>query len=154
MRFLNKTGYPAINKTIDQINEVLQPSSQMINYILTKRDWRYGVRSSEEVAYLLSHLPTSPIPIEMYYAENPRSSQTATWNGLRIGINQYWYPTATPNSVASALIHEWAHACGFNHIDKGFPQYLYNKFANFWTKNKSLYSVPYHLSDNIHLWIQ
>lgn len=159
MRFENKVhtlvgsklvpNYNVLN-AIDEVNRLLEPSSKMILYAADKQDWKYDIRSGVELAFALVQMPKRPIPIEMYYPKYKGSAQTAAWDGTRIGLSAYYLQRATEKDLIASIVHEWCHAVGLHHQDKGW----YGRIrANYWSLNKSKYSAPYHLSDNIGLWI-
>ena len=162
MRFRNEvvihgSRLTVIDVAIDKANELLDINSEMVNHCIEKKDWKYGVQSGAEVAVKLGRNDLI-VPIQLYYARNPRSAQTAAWDGKRIGINGYWLSELDYirdrnhyNVILGAIIHEWAHACGFHHQDSGIWGYFKR---NYWSEHKSKHSVPYHLSDNIGLWVK
>lgn len=160
MRFVNNVRSIMGGKTFENVNvklaildadEILMPYSPMIAEVALKKDWQYDVLSGEYVAVTLTQMPKTPVSVEIYYPRYKFSAQTCAWDGKRIGINGYWLQSADHLELVGGIAHEWCHKQGFHHIDKGWWG---ARRANFWTKNKSLYSVPYYISDNIGRWIK
>lgn len=149
MRFINNISDKRIVKAINDAERLLEYDSLMLDYVRSKNDWRYDITSGEDAADILN-LVESPAPVMIYYPNYKNSKQTAAWNGERIGINGYWFTNAKHSSLVGALIHEYCHKKNFHHQDKGLLGYVRR---NYWTKEKSLYSLPYHLSDNIVRWL-
>lgn len=150
MRFENNIYDKRIIQAVRDAEALLDSNSQMLNYVKQKNDWRYGIKSGEDAATKLVS-PDSPAPVLIYYPKYKNSDQTAAWNGERIGINGFWLPTVTHHPLlVGALIHEYCHKKGFHHQDKGIWGYVKR---NYWSEEKSKYSLPYHLSDNIEKWL-
>lgn len=141
----------AVESAIENADELLHPQSPLIGAVALKDDWKYGVESGVKAAFLLTHVPRPPVPVEIYYPKYKNSDQTAAWNGNRIGINGYWLMN-NPGMIklTGSVLHEWSHACGFNHQAPGPWGYIRR---NYWSKDKSNYSIPYFISDNISKWI-
>lgn len=159
MRFENRVNailggktFPNANiaNVIDIANELLKPKSRMIAYVAEKKDWQYDIRSGVELAFALVQMPKQPIPVELYYPKYKGSAQTAAWDGKRIGLSAYYVSRAAEADLVASVIHEWCHAVGLHHQDKGW---LGKMRRNYWSENKSKYSAPYHLSDNVRLWL-
>lgn len=150
MRFHNTISDARILAAITKADSLLNITSSMLSYVIKKNDWKYDVISGIDAATKLSALDLPVARIEIYYPKYKNSDQTAAWNGERIGINGYWLPRASHEELTGALIHEWSHKIGFHHQDKGILGYVKR---NYWSKEKSKHSIPYHLSDNIRQWL-
>lgn len=157
MRFENRANivvgsksFPStkVQLAIATADRLLDHGSEMLMYTRGKTDWQYDV-DFRTVAIKLATMPKKPIPIELYYP-NKNSAQTASWDGKTISISAYYHMRAENLDMVGSLVHEWCHAVGFHHQDKGWWGSVRR---NYWSLNKSKYSVPYHLSDNIGLWI-
>lgn len=149
MRFINNIADKRIVQAVKDAERLLESSSHMIEYIRNKNDWKYDITSGEEAARLLT-MPTTPAPVLIYYPNYKNSAQTTAWNGERIGINGYWFSGAYYPHLVGGLIHEWCHKMKFHHQDKGILGYIRRNYPSL---EKSKYSLPYHLSDNIEKWL-
>lgn len=148
-RFENDTKLKSVDDAIFKVTSILQRDSAFRNYVETKNDWQYNSGNGKEVWIKLFY-QNKPIIIELYTPKIKSTNAIANFNGEAIQLNSYVAPLALINSLCGSIIHEYSHAQGFHHQDKGIWGYVRR---NYWTKNKSDFSVPYHLSDNIGKWL-
>ena len=138
MKFLNKTDMVSIDAAIVDAQILLRSDSQMIEDIYQKKDWQYD---SGTPADIILKLVQNREPIDVYYYKPlyPWSSALGYFDGEAIHIN---YRKILNHSVlVGLLLHEYAHYCGFKHGN------------NYKSKHKTLYSVPYWLSENVKYYL-
>jgi hypothetical protein len=137
MRFINCTKSNEVKHAIKQVEKLLTAESTMIKELYAKTDWKYG---SENVVIKLLE-DKEPISVFTYRPWNPFTKAVGYFDGKAIHISVKALESFDFERLCGLLLHEYAHYCGFNHAN------------NFKSKEKSLYSVPYYLSDNITKWI-
>lgn len=145
-----RTAKVAVETALAEVNRLLMPKSPMIAYVAQKSDWRFDIESGIKAAFTLVQVPSNTVPVEIIFPKNRGTAMTMNWSGSAIQINGYWIVNASHSAIVGGVIHEWCHALGFHHQEKGMLGYIRR---NYWNKNKSLYSLPYHLSDNIKKWV-
>jgi hypothetical protein len=140
MKFVNNTIHKEIDQAIKLAESLLNIESPMIDSVRDKDDWKYNSGGSIAIAsnLLKEH---SPIQVYTYKPKLPWSKAIGYFDGKAIHINSRKLPFMTTVEIASNLIHEYAHCCGYSHG------------SNFKTDFKCKYSVPYFLSSNVEKWI-
>lgn len=145
MRFNNKTNNSDIATAITLAEKLLSEDSKMMQEIRHKNDFKFNSGSGEEVFNTLKTPPPWPIPIYTYRPKNPFTKAIAYRDSFGIHFNVYKIKKLETVSMTGTLLHELSHDEGFNH-GTGW-------FANYKTKEKCLYSVPYFISENISKWL-
>lgn len=134
MKFVNKTNKTAISDAIADAHILLNANSSLIQDIFNKNDWLYDSgKGSEIVLKLLKK--RDPVDVYFYKPIYPWSSAIGHFDGEAIHIN--FKKILNHNALVGLLLHEYAHYCGFSHG------------SNYKSKQKTLYSVPYWLSENV-----
>lgn len=144
MRFDNRTISPEITEAIKIAENLLLPDSKMMLELKFKNDWRYNSGSGEDVFKNLQ-LRQAPLKVFTYRPVNPWSKAFGYFDGFDMHINLRKLPFMTVKDIVGNLLHEYSHYSGFNHGT--------GRLANYYTRDKGLYSVPYYISDNIEKWV-
>jgi len=140
--FINCTLNQNINHGIFVANKLLNPASLMIIELKDKKDWKYD--TPENFIDLLTSFKEQ-INVLTYSPVYPWSKTIAYYQRGAIHFNLRKMPSLGSIDIAGTLIHELCHHVGIHHGT--------GKTRNFKTKDKSLYSVPYYISDNIYNWV-
>jgi hypothetical protein len=139
-RFENRTNQSKINAAIEIAEKLLNIDSKMLGEIAFKNDFKYNSGVGFVVANaLIKERPL--IPVFTYKSFNPWSAAIGYFDGKAIYVNIRKLPSMDAIDVAKNLCHEYSHYCGFGHGN------------NYKTKEKTLYSVPYFISENLQKWI-
>lgn len=132
---------------------MLTPSSEFLRDLSQKNDWKWDNATGLKVEQAL--LSGSHLGVGFYRSANPWSAAVAYYDGKKFYFNlrrfdgyrldTLWessdeYKRGVASLVAT-LLHEFAHHAGFTHGD------------NYWSEEKSKYSVPYYISDNVYKWL-
>lgn len=142
MRFKNNTIFKEIDTAIAMAESLLQFESILDEHVSLKHDWKYDrITSGKSVSNNLIGTLRNPIHVFTYKPFNPWTKAIGYFDGKAIHVNIRKLPGMTAKEIASNLIHEYAHYCGYTHGN------------NFKTKEKCLYSVPYFLSSNVERWL-
>ncbi len=139
-RFLNMTTQPKIDEAIGIAESLLVYNSKMLVEISKKNDFKYESGSGLEVSLSLY----ASRPLVQVFTYKPKwifSKAIGYSDGVAVYVNIRKLPSMSVGDVASNLLHEYAHHAGFGHGN------------NYKTKEKTLYSVPYFISENIQKWI-
>ena len=139
-RFSNMTTQQKISDAIKIAEKLLEYNSKMLIEISKKDDFEFNSGKGVEVALAL-HAERSLVKVFTYKPKLPWSKAIGYSDGKAIYVNIRKLPDMSVVDVASNLIHEYAHYCGFSHGN------------NYKTQDKVLYSVPYYLSENIKNWL-
>lgn len=138
-RFQNSTvGVSKLVEAIRLAESDFLHSSEIMNAVRLKNDWKYGAGTGEEVAFEL----TKERPLISVYvsrASRPTKALGVFANGV-ITFYDHYLETASIEDLRRSLRHEYSHYCGFNHNSALWT-------SNYKTKDKCLYSVPYWLSE-------
>lgn len=140
MRFDNRTNQTSIDLAIQYALNLLNPNSKMILELTNKNDFKFNSGTGQEVVAKLLEM-REPIKIFTYKPMNPWTKAIGYFDGESIHINLRKLPSMTAKDVVANLLHEYSHYCGFTHGN------------NFYTTEKSKFSVPYFISDNIGKWL-
>lgn len=140
MRFKNCTLNENVSHAIKQVEKLLSEDSTMIKELLGKNDWKFNSGSSEDVVKALLKRK-DVVDIYTYRSINPFSKAVGYYDGEAIHINLNRIKTFNFEDFCGLLLHEYSHHCGFSHG------------SNFKSKEKTLFSVPYFLSENITRWV-
>ena len=140
--FKNCTLRNEITTSIVLAHKLLSPYSLMMKELKQKNDWKYN--TPDNYVELLSSYK-GIINVFTYNSKNPWSKVVAYYEQGSINFNIRKLHQLDCVDIAGTLIHELCHHVGINHGE--------GKFRNYKTKDKSLYSVPYYISDNIKKWV-
>lgn len=142
MRFFNMTASKEVNDAVKLAGMQLLPYTKLFEAVSNKDDWKYdNIQNGSQVSWSLCVTERKPLPVFTYKPFNPFTKAVGYFDGKAIHINSRKLPFMTTVEIASNLIHEYAHYCGFTHG------------SNYKTKEKCLYSVPYFLSENLSRWL-
>ncbi len=139
-RFINNTSNSEIDEAIKIANSLLNENSPMIKAVLNKTDWKYNSGTPLTIVHKLLEARN---PINVYSYTKYKTKAIGYFDGKNIYVNSA--SGIKGLDLVGNLIHEYSHYCGFHH-GTGW-------FRNYKTKEKCLYSVPYYLSENIHIWV-
>lgn len=139
-RFQNMTTSTKIDAAIEIAERLLSVGSKMLTEISTKNDFKYNSGTGLDIAVDL-RITREPVKVFTYKSFNPWSAAIGYFDGKAIHINIRKLPNMDAIDVARNLCHEYSHYCGFGHGN------------NYKTKEKTLYSVPYFISENLQKWI-
>jgi hypothetical protein len=142
-RFNNCAVSGKLELAITSATLLLEEPSKLYNDVFYKNDWKYNSGSGIDVYKSLYKEKT---PINVYVVPSKNTKAVAYFQNGNIYIYQSYLDTASITNLVGTLLHEYAHYCGFNH-NSSFGT------SNFKTKAKSLYSVPYYLSENVSRWV-
>jgi len=140
--FINCTLNESVNSGIFIAHKLLSPYSVMSKELKQKTDWKYDTPDN-----FLEILTTYKGKINVYTfrPKNPWSKVIAYYERDAINFNIRKLPDLGSVAIAGTLIHELCHHLGIHHGT--------GRLRNYKTQDKSLYSVPYYISDNIHKWV-
>ena len=138
-RFQNSTvGIPKLVEAIRLAEDDLRHDSEIMQALMNKNDWKYGVPSG---AFAYGELVKERPLVSVYVAQASRPTKAlGVYSNGVITFYAHYLETATVEEMRRSLRHEFAHYCGFNHLS--FPG-----TSNYKTRHKCLYSVPYWLSE-------
>lgn len=144
MKFRNETGRYIVTAAADNASRLLSPLSRMLEDLRTKNDWKYGVVSGEQVYETFMDCE-KVLPVRIYRPKWCFSKAIGYFDGDAIYLNRYKLDGLSNMQLVGLLCHEYSHAAGFNH-GLGLR-------ANYKTRDKVKYSVPYFISENIGRWL-
>lgn len=139
-RFNNLTNNQKITEAIDMAERLLRPDSKMAQDLIKKNDWKYDSGTGPDVVMELLK-PRELVGVLTFRKLNPFSRVLGYQEENFIYLNVSYVTSASLSNLVGTLCHEYSHFCGFHHGN------------NFTSKDKNFYSVPFYLSQNIHLWI-
>lgn len=138
-RFENLTGSKFVEECIVEAEKILSSTSILISALKEKNDFKFNSGTGQQVVAQL--LRVHPMVKVYYYRPwNPWSGAIGYYDGTGIYINSRI--VLTREGQIANLLHEYAHHAGFEHGN------------NYWSQEKSEFSVPYYISDNIERWIK
>lgn len=139
-RFDNRTLDKSINAAIIVANYLLYGSSNMMEELSNKNDWRYNSGDGELVFLKIVNYK-GITPVFFYKPFNPWTKAMGYSDGKAIYLNSRKFKDFSFNDLVGLLCHEYLHMVGFSHGN------------NYKTEEKCLYSVNYFVSENIGKWI-
>jgi hypothetical protein len=147
MKIINCSLIPDLTLAAEKACALLKPDSKMIAELGMKDDWEYNSGVGVYVGVKMAQKPDEPLRLLSYRPKNPLSN---TIGYRRAGtdmafINLYRLKTLSFKDLVAWTLHEYSHYRGFLH-GTGW-------FANYKTKHKCQYSVPYYISENIGRWL-
>lgn len=139
IRYHNMTTDDSVKRALLQATLLLNDGSVMMQDLVKKADWKYGVLGPGDVYRKLFVEEHTPVAVRYYKPWNPFTKAVGYYqnNVLNINSRVKWDHT----SLVGLMLHEYAHHAGFHHGN------------NYKTQDKCLYSVPYYLSENAGKWI-
>jgi hypothetical protein len=138
--FINVIG-TELRDAADIAENMLNRDSLMIEHLRQKKGWKYGTDLQGDALVNRLLAKRDPLPVWTYKPFWPYSKVIAYYQYNSIHFNQRKLKDMSKVDLCGTLLHEYAHHCGFSHG------------GNFISEDKKLHSVPYFLSENVHLWI-
>jgi hypothetical protein len=120
--------------------KLLNSDSKMMKEIKLKNDFKYNSGLGEEI-YDKFASTTKVVPVFTYRPKWIFSKAIGYFDGESIHINTRKLPDLSHADIVGLLCHEYSHAVGYSHGN------------NFPSEEKSKFSVPYFISDNVEKWL-
>lgn len=132
-----------IQGAITLAEQYLVKDSKLIYTIEHKVDWKYDSFKQGPIHRNLIKM-RGEVVIKCITPEREGTAMIANYpGGALIELNALTVGTLSKHRLAGAILHEYAHYCGYHHQGRGPIGYLRR---NYRTEDKNKYSVPYFIT--------